>query len=142
MKVAGMEIPGLSFGIFGLIVCVIGYYLGTRTGKAKSTPGNVLANDINEADLTYQLSQYVIYADRCQDAMSGAGTDTEALKAVFVKMRNNSDLLQLITSFGRRGAWWQGGSTSFTEWLSNDCSPADLTELNNILQRNNISFQF
>jgi hypothetical protein len=142
MKVANMEIPGLSFGIFALIAGLAAYYLGTRTGKAKDSPGNILNAAIDSNQLTYELNQYEIYSQRIYDITSGVFNHNTELYGVFAKMRNDSDLLQLIKTFGSRGSFWTGGKCTLVEWVTSDLNDVDLKELNNILAQNNIKYQF
>ena len=145
MKIAGKSIEGMTFGIFGFIVLLVAYYFGSRTGKSKAmaAAGDTLAKDITKSDLTYDLSQYVIMADRCYDAMYDIGTDEEALYIVFAKMRTNSDLLQLIKAFGSRGnIVFQGGAKNLAEWIASDLNNVEIEKVNDILKRNNITYQF
>lgn len=145
MKIAGKNIDPTTLGLFGFLVLIVAYYFGSRTGKAKAVAadGDQIAKDITVSDLTYDLSQYQIFADRCYDAMYDLGTDEEALYVVFGKMRNNSDVLKLIQVFGQRGnIIFQGGAKSLAEWLSSDLTNGELDKVNEILKRNNITLQF
>ena len=135
----------MTFGIFAFVVLLVAYYFGSRTGKTKAAAanGDTLAKDISKSDLTYDLSQYVIFADRCWDAVYDIGTDEEALYDVFTKMRSNSDFLQLIKAFGSRGnIVFQGGEKTLAEWMSSDLNNVEIEKVNDILKRNNITYQF
>jgi len=142
MKVAGRGIDGMTFGIFGFIVLLVAYYFGTRTGKSKAVAaaGDQLAKDISKTDLTYDLSQYTIFADRAYDAMYDFGTDEEALYVMFGKLRTNSDVLQLIKAFGVRGDFIY--KEGLTKWLSSELNNIEIEKVNDILKRNNITYQF
>lgn len=143
MKIYGKEIPGLEIGIFALVTLALAYFLGSRTGKAaaKGTDASQLDRDIQAGRLTYDLSQYKVLADRIFEALSGAGSDEEAIFTVFRKMRTNSDVLQLIKTFGTRGSWLTGRDT-LAAWLSSDLSNEEIKKLNEILTINYITFQF
>ncbi len=144
MKIAGKSIEGMTFGIFGFIVLLVAYYLGSRTGKAKvkAAASDQLANDIEKTALTYDLSEYNIFAERAFMAVYDIGTDEEALYVLFGKMRTNADLLQLIAAFGKRGNFMQGGAKTLGEWIYSDLNNAEVEKVNEILQRNNITYQF
>lgn len=145
MKIAGKGIDGMTFGIFGFIVLLVAYYFGTRTGKSKAgaAAGDTLAKDISKSDLTYDLSQYVIMADRVYTCIAGVTEDEEGLYVVFARMRNNSDILQLIKAFGKRSGgfefWYE---KSLTEWMSSDLNNVEIEKVNDILKRNNVTYQF
>lgn len=145
MIVAGKNIQGLSFGIFGAFVLVVAYYIGSRTGKSKAVAGETdqLNKDISKNELTYDLSQYNIMADRLYDAMYDIGTDEEAVYTIMARLRNDSDLLQLIRAFGSRGnIIFQGGEKTLAGWLSSDLTNPELGKVNDILKRNGINYQF
>ena len=145
MKIAGKSIEGMTFGIFAFVVLLVSYYFGTRTGKSKAAAaaGDILTKEITKSELTYDLPQYSIMADRCFDAVYDLGTDEEALYLVFGKLRNNSDMLQLIKSFGSRGnIVFQGGAKNLNEWISSDLNNVEIEKVNDILKRNNITYQF
>lgn len=135
----------MTFGIFAFIVLLVSYYFGTRTGKSKAgaAAGDTLAKDISKSDLTYDLSQYVMMADRCYDAVYDIGTDEEALYSVFSKIRSNSDLLQLIKAFGNRGnIVFQGGEKTLAEWMASDLNNVEIEKVNDILARNGVTYKF
>jgi hypothetical protein len=145
MKVAGKNIDVTTFGIFGAIVLVIAYYIGSRTGKAKATASmaDQLAKDIRKEDLTYDLSQYSTLADRVFMCVYDITEDEEGLYVVFGKMRNNSDVMQLISSFGKRGGgfdfWFD---KTLPEWLASDLNNVEIGKINDILKSNSITYQF
>jgi hypothetical protein len=144
MKLAGKNINIVTFGILGFLVLLISYYFGSRTGKAKSTAIEVdtLAKDIKGNELTYDLSEYNSLADRAFIAVYDIGSDEEALYVILAKMRNNSDIYQLIKTFGSRGGFFQGGSKTLSEWIASDLNNVEIEKVNEILKRNGITFQF
>lgn len=132
----------LNWGIFALVVLVLFYFFGTRSGKAKKAGNNSVSGEISKANLTYQISQYVSFADRLETAMFGFTDDEEAIFDVFSKMRNKSDLLQLITTFGNRRPIFNFGSASLAVWINNRLDKSEIQRVNEILARNNIDYQF
>lgn len=51
---------------------------------------------------SYISQQYADFADTLEDAMSGAGTDEDAIKTVMSKMKTRDDVLALIDQWGKR----------------------------------------
>jgi hypothetical protein len=140
-----------TFGILSLIVLLVAYYLGSRTGKAKQlkTDPNSSANikdrltgSIAAEPLTYPIDNYSIFAERIYIECRGITTDEAAVYAIFRKLRNQSDLLQLIVSFGERGEFWTLGKAGLSEWLYTGMSNSEIKEINSILAANNIKYEF
>jgi hypothetical protein len=145
MKIAGKEVNVLGIGIFAFVVLLVAYYIGSRTGKAKTTASEIdtLVKDIKTDELTYDLSQYVNFADRVYICVYGVTEDEEGLYVVFGRMRTDSDVLQLIKAFGKRSGgfdFWYDKTLS--EWLASDLNNVEIAKINDILKRNNITFQF
>lgn len=128
-------------GIFGLIVLVIAYYLGNKTGKGKAA--NEPVKDLNKSDLTYENSDYTSFADRLYIAMSGLmGDDEETIYSVISKLRTKSDVLQLIKSYGTRRLQWTLGNSNLNEWFNYRLNKEEISKVNDILGRNSIQYQF
>lgn len=145
MKIGNQNIDPATLGIFGFLVLVVAYYFGSRTGKAKAAAADLdaLAKDIKTEELTYDVSNYADFADRAYIAVYGVTEDEEALYVLFGKMRNNSDVFQLIKSFGKRsGGFDFWADKTLAEWLASDLNNAEIGKINDILKRNNITFQF
>jgi len=59
------------------------------------------------------------------------------------KMRNKSDVLQLITTFGYRSLLpFNLGGGTLPEWIYTSLSGKEIAEINDIMYRNNITYQF
>lgn len=145
MKIAGKNIDPTTLGIFGFIVLVVAYYFGSRTGKATATASVVdaLNADINSGDLTFELSNYNDFADRAFTALNGVLTDEESLYVLFGKMRTNSDVLQLIKSYGKRAISWEfWAPKTLAEGMASEMNNVEIAKVNDVLSRNNITFQF
>lgn len=130
----------LSWSIFALVTIIVLYYLGSRAGKAKNN--NLLDKEIKSNSLTFQLNQFVIFADSLFTAMQGFTDDEETIFATFRRMRSTSDVLQLIKSFGSRRLPFTIGSATLPEWLNYRLSKTEIQQINDILTRNNIDFNF
>lgn len=132
----------LNWGIFALIAIIVLYYFGSRAGKAKNADNKSISGEISKSQLTYEPSQYISFADRLQTAMFGFTDDEEAVYDVFSKMRNKSDLLQLITTFGNRRLIWTIGTAGLSVWINTRLSSSEIQRINEILARNNINYSF
>lgn len=133
----------LSWGVFALVVFIVFYYFGSRTGKRKQTQAaDPYKTGTTANALTYDLANYASLADRLESAMYGFTDDEEAIYAVFSKLRNQSDLYQLITAFGSRRPIWHIGTADLATWLNTRLDTPEIQKINEILARNNISFQF
>ncbi len=127
-----------------VIALVIAYYIGSRTGKAKkeNEAEDQLKKEIDRAALTYEQTQYSALADDLEAAMYGFRDNENTVYAVMAKMRNRSDLLQLIKSFGMRRIIWTWGNSNLNAWINNRLDTAEIAQVNDILARNSIDYQF
>ena len=132
----------ITWGIFALVTLIVMYYLGSRSGKAKNTGTKGFKDEITKNALTYDLSQYSGFADRLESAMFGFTDDEEAVYDVFSKLRNKSDLLQLINIFGSRRIMTTIGGSSLPIWINNRLDKSEIQRVNEILSRNNIDYTF
>lgn len=132
--------------VLGVIVIalVIAYYVGTRTGKAKkeSAADDLLKKSIDTAALSYEQTQYTALADKLETAMYGYTDDEKSVYSVIAKMRNKSDLLQLIKSFGTRRMIWTWGDSNLNTWINSRLDTSEVAQVNDILSRNSIDYQF
>lgn len=107
---------------------------------------------------TYLNSEFELMAGALVQAMNGCGTDEEMILDVFRKMRNDADVLKLITVFGVRFYQpcaasqplsylrWMWDDQSFGggigEWLSYDLSSGYIEDINDILRSRGITYSF
>ena len=130
-------------GALALIALVVAYYIGSRTGKAKSTVFNEAqnaSNEINASRLTYELSTYDAMANKIYEALSGIFTDEQSVYSEITRLRSKDDALQLVKAFVSRGFW--GFKGTFTEWLYQSMSAKEVKEVNSILERNSVDYRF
>ncbi len=130
-------------GAFALIAVVVFYYFGSRRGKGLGvmSASAALNKEIEQNPLTYELSQYGVFADRLEVAFMGTD-DEQAIYSVFSDMRNRSDVLQLIKSFGKRRQEYTIGKVGLSTWISYQLKNKEIAEINDILARNYIDFKF
>ena len=134
----------MQMGIFALIVVVVFYFFGSRKGKGLSlnSDASELEKEIKQSPLTYETSQYNVFADRLEDAMFRMNDKENAIYAVFTNMRTKSDVLQTIKTFGKRRLLFTVGSAGLPTWISRKLSNKEIERINEILSRNDIDFQF
>ena len=122
-----------------LVVCYFKLKKGT-TNLIDVIKNKQLANEadaeINPDNISLTQVQINTLADKLHTAMSGMGTDEDAIFAVFNSLNTRSDLLQLIKTFGYRD-----GET-LQEWLVDDLSTSDISHINSILASRNINYIF
>jgi hypothetical protein len=145
MNLFGYRISWFAVGIFGLIVLVLAYYLGGRTGKAKNqnADAKAIAKDIDQSALSYETSQYDAWAQKIFIALYDLFKDQDAVYSVFSKMRTKSDVLQLIHVFGvKKNLFWAFDGKTLPEWIYQRLNEDEINKINDILKRNNIDYQF
>jgi hypothetical protein len=89
---------------------------------------------------TYDSYDYLKFADKLETAMSGAGTDEDAIFSVFYLMKNDLDIFKLVQSFGTRSSYLSSGNLD--QWINDDLSSEYLTKLNNVLAKKGIKYRF
>lgn len=127
--------------IIGVSTIAIGggtYYLVKRNKKNKAAKEGVelaqteaqqiLKNNAHlppdqQIRASYTPQQMKTYADKLETAMSGLGTDNDAVKDVFKKMNNDLDILLLIEQFGVRD------DDDLGEWLADDGATEYVNEI-------------
>lgn len=95
--------------------------------------------------LSYPLSNYFLFADTLQSAMFDLGTNESKIYAIFNKLNNARDLLQLIKSFGLRPYYqfgWNQGNYNLGQWFGEELSITEYNKINQILQDKGINYQF
>lgn len=100
-----------------------------------------VSSNINNSKLSYPDDAYSNFASILMNAMSGAGTDEEAIREVFKKMNNNDDVRMLIKTFGTID-----GDNLFT-WIDKDLSRSSMfglsiNDINEMLGNKGITIIF
>lgn len=108
---------------------------------------------------SYVSSQYNTFADALRQAMDGCGTDEQAIYNIMSKMKNDADVLSLISAFAVRyytpcaasqpvssiinlfkGGTGYGGSIG--DWFGYELTAGEMNKMNGILSTNGIRYQF
>lgn len=134
----------MQIGIFALVVVIVAYIFGSRKGKGDGANSEAAEREaeLKLHPLTYEPSQYSVFADRLESAMFKMNDNEEAVYSVFANMRTRSDVLQLISAFGKRRLLFTFGSSSLPTWMGHKLSDKEIQEVNGILSRNDIDYKF
>lgn len=138
----------IVLGILALIATVIITLLWKKiSASVKNIIDDVQNQNQLEEDIastgqqpSYSDSRYEQWADQLETAMYGAGTDEQMVYQVMNYMKNDADVLKLISAFGTRKGFLQWNAQTLPQWIQGDFS--DRTEINNILKAKGISYRF
>lgn len=113
-----------------ILLAFAAWYFGKKLWAKFSTPPPPDETVVvNQANLTYPVGDYPIYADQMESAMFDLGTDENAIYAVVNAMQTGDDVRQLIKSFGQRD-YYSFGVNNFTggliQWLTYEMSAGEL----------------
>ena len=97
---------------------------------------------VSEVTITQQQASAL--ADKLYSAMDGSGTNEKKIYSVFEQINSYSDLMMVMKAFGERKGSWNlfGSKAGLAEWINNDCSNREITNINAILASRNINFSF
>ena len=125
-------------GIVILVVVIVVLLLN----KLKPTEDVTRSIKLDASKLTYDNTQYVLYASQLHTAMLGAGTDTGTIMRVLGALNTSEDWNALVKAYGTRsvGKWW-GYSFSGTliDWLTDELSGKELQAVNEVLTKIGVS---
>lgn len=154
------DAPPIGKIIILLMVCVLAYVLFKLFKKVtapKDASLNILDAGTTEIKTlqqagevpSYSESQYITWADKLEQAMSGQGTDEEQIADVFHFMQNKTDVLKLIKAFGVRDytddklLMWNVKQFNLNEWLAAELDSEEIAEyVNNKLKSKQINYTF
>jgi len=155
------DLPQWSKGVIAVVViggvALIGYTAYKKLSKTQQEKdAEESLRDVNKdvSDLSkYQKpsfvqSQYGAFADSLFEAMSGLGTDNNAIEEIFEKMKNTIDVLKLVQAFGirvytdDRVFFFNTKQMNLNQWISAELSNKEKNKLNQILSSKGIKYQF
>lgn len=136
--------------IIVVIVAVVVWIMWSRisrliaqlTGKIQDNAE--LNNHITQTGETLSFSdtEYRNMANKLEEAfygswLFGAGTDENAVYAVFNRLNNKADLLKLVAAYGT-----DKNSRTLNQALQSELTNSELAHVNNILTNKGIYYQF
>lgn len=155
------ELPTWAKGVFGVAVLagigIVGYGIYKKVHKTSQEKQALESiKDVN-ADIrkllkyekpSYIQSQYSGFADALFEAMQGLGTENDALTATFNKMKNTLDVLYLNQAFGIRDYkddslfGFNVKEMNLNQWISAELDDSEKKELNEMLSKKGIKYQY
>lgn len=105
---------------------------------------------LKKKPLSYPLSQYATFCNIIVTATQDAGTDENAIYAVFQKIKSNSDYLQLLKSWGNPTRqvypdpilfYSTGYKLTLPQLIRFDMDNKEVTKVNNILANNGVTYR-
>ncbi len=132
----------LSYGMLAGIAVLVVVIIVLLINKLKPAEDVTRSIKLDASKLTYDNTQYVLYASQLHTAMSGAGTDTDTIMRVLGALKTSEDWSALLKAFGTRSVskWW-GYSFSGTliDWLTDELSAKELQAVNEVLAKIGVS---
>lgn len=137
--------------VIGVVLVVITILLFIFWGRIKALVQQIKNRFANEQALNQWTnttgevallpsSQLTILANRLEQAAKGAGTDEDAIYAVFNQMNNTADVYALIAAYGTRDG--QDLPTMIRSELTDMWPYREISKVNQILTNKGISYQF
>lgn len=154
------DAPPIGKIIILLMVCVLAYVMYKVVTKLTAPkPANESILDASQTEIktlqqsgenpSYSESQFLTFADKLEQAMSGQGTDEEQIKDVFHYMQNKTDVLKLIKAFGIKDytddklLMWNVKPFNLNQWLAAELDSEELNEyVNDQLKAKQINYTF
>lgn len=136
---------GLLTGVFAIKAAVKLFSVSTEERKENQIDNAIKDEQDKGNPLTYPLAQYNVMADVVEEATDTSGTDTEAIYNVFAQLRNNTDMLQLIKTYGERWNFMFGvplGKFTLQQIINSEFDSGERATLNQIITGNDITIQF
>jgi len=136
---------GLLTGVFAIKEVVNLLSVSTEERKENQIDMAIKEEQDKGNNLSYSLAQYQMMADLVEEATDTSGTDTEAIYNVFAQLRNNTDVLQLIKTYGERWNFMFGlplGKFTLQQIINSEFDSGERATLNQIITGNDITIQF
>lgn len=131
-----------------LVPFVIGAIVFSKKGRSAQESKQIDKDIKAEGNTTYANSQFIIWANRLEQAMFDVGTDEAAIYNIFNYLKTDGDLLTLIKAFGMRR--YSGGflpaflneKLSLVQWIQEELNTSEMKKLNDILKSKGIKYRF
>jgi hypothetical protein len=157
---ASTSIPGWAKGVIIIIIIVVvlfiaykiykkvsDFQMGSDKEDVKDTQQELNALIQGGTRPSYGQAQFSQWASSLRESFDGCGTDNKVWKNIFTSMKNKADVLALIATYGVRtydscGPWTGDTTGGLAAALNSEISESEMSELNTILSKKNITFQF
>lgn len=130
----------LAIVVIAVIIWIVCELTGTTTKikdkYAQKKLDELLDNEISTQAVSLNEATAKALADKIHEAMDGWGTDEDAVYEVMNKMNSRSDVVLLIKTFGIRDG------KNLVQWITSELNASERAKVNNILQTNNVNYEF
>lgn len=138
----------IVIGVFLIVIIILLVVFWSRIKSLFQILGNKLQNKQLENEWTAQTGETATLsyanlqsmANKLFQAADGAGTDEDAIFAVFNQLHNTADLYALISAYGTRNGLDLPGM--IRDELGDHFPTYERTKLNKILTNKGIAYQF
>lgn len=125
--------------IAAVIIILINQALKLISKAAAAKDAAALRNDLNSSNLSYDLTQYGILADKLEASIGAWTTDESAVYSVFDKMQSTDDVKQLIKSFGTRTFTMLNSGLTLPQYVAAGMSSSEIEKINKSLEDRGIN---
>ncbi len=125
-----------------IIFLIILFYYGKNYLKRKKEKEEVqeqmekIKNEIQDENLTLELSRYSVLAGNLKSALSGWGEDEDAVYDVFKELNSDDDVKKVMYEYGVYK------EMTLTQWITEYFNKDERDVLNSILAQKGISYRF
>lgn len=122
----------IALGIGSLIALLLLILLIRKIKKDKSITDKI---EIDESKLSYNLTDYTLWANQLFTSMKGAGTDYAAIERVLARLKTNEDWQALVKAFGTREvkSFTFKFSGTLYDWLQDELTTKETNKINTLL---------
>lgn len=144
-----IEKTAIISGVLGLVIVGRKIYKSYQANKNTNAYNTAVQSETEKLiqsgqKLSYPESNYFVFADQLVSAMQYTGTYFSEIYGVFMKMKNDLDILQLNKAFGKRDIYFWGFTYNYTlpQALRDELSDDELKKLNQLLYAKKIKYRY
>ena len=138
-----------AVGVVGTYLLIKKFQVEIKSFLNKRKQNENVRDELQDAEkkspLSFPLSQYDNFASIIETACFDLGTDEQAIYAVFNRLKNNADFLQLAKAWGnptrRYYEYFVPMDLTLVQMLRYDLSDSECQVINKILARKGITYR-
>ena len=127
-----------------IILLAVAYFVvmkAIKKGQAAKDAKD-LRLDLDKSNLSFDITQYTVLADKLEKAIGAWNTDESAVFSTFNSLQNGDDVKQLIKTFGARSWTLLTGKLTLVQYIAAGMDAGEVEKVNDILQNKGIQIQF
>jgi len=137
----------MAFGSILIIKFLLGEYSSYSHTKEinDALDSAIKKGESTGKPLSYSLPEYTQFANMIEQATAGIGTNTQVINQVFGNLHNNTDVLQLVKTYGQRPNSFFGvplGNLTLSQLMVSELSYRERKQLNEMLAQKGITITF